>query len=156
ATLVVLLLSFLVTEGAEGQRLRFSITGGSPITFPNPTEAHYDAGSVPASSAALGWTENITGGGNTNRTSIVSVRANSSVMGGTKPIGDLQWKRSDLAVWNSLTTSNVVVESRPIRNNGINDPWSNSMTWRVLLDWANDGPATYTPTVVVTSTLTTP
>jgi hypothetical protein len=51
----------------------------------------------------------------------------------------------------------VVVESRPIRRNPpLNDPWGNSILFRVLLNWANDPPAVYSPTIVLTNTLTTP
>jgi hypothetical protein len=79
-------------------------------------------------------------------------------MGGTKPIGDLEWRRSDLGVWNPMTTSDVVVQSNPMRQflPTINDPWTNSIVFRTVLNWANDGPAVYTPTIVITTTLTTP
>jgi hypothetical protein len=148
----------LVTAGvAEAQRLRLTITSGAPIAFPAVTEAHYDGGSVPAS-AALAFSVQLTGGaGATLRTGIVSIRAAAAVMGGAKPIADLQWRRNDLGVWNSLTTSNVTIESRTMRRTpALNNPWANSVLFRTLLSWANDPPATYTPTVILTTTLTTP
>jgi hypothetical protein len=77
-------------------------------------------------------------------------------MGGTKPISDMQWRRSDLATWNSLTTSDVQVESRQMVKSGLNDPWSNSIFFRTALSWTTDGPATYTPTIILTCTITTP
>ena len=77
-------------------------------------------------------------------------------MGGTKPIGDLQWRRGDLATWNSLTTTNSTVESKTMLRNLTNDPYSNTIFFRALLSWSGDGPATYTPTIIVTATLTTP
>ena len=139
------------------QRLTFLVTGGSPVAFPNATEAAYDAGFVGAT-AMLGISMDLLGGGGggVSRTGILSIRASSAVMGGTKPIGDLQWRRSDLATWNSLTTSNVVVQSMTMQRNTLNDPWTNSIAFRTLLSWSSDGPATYTPTIVMTATLTTP
>jgi hypothetical protein len=152
------LLLLLVTAGiAEAQRLRLTINSGAPIAFPAVTEAHYDGGSVPAS-AALAFTVQLSGGAAaTLRTGIVSIRAAAAVMGGTKPIADMQWRRNDLGVWNSLTIANVTVESRQMRRTpALNNPWSNSVLLRTLLSWANDPPATYTPTVILTTTLTTP
>lgn len=146
-----------VVATASAQRLTLTLTGGAPIAFPAVTEAHYDLGSVPAT-AALAFTVQLSGGPpGTNRTGSVSIRAASAVMGGTKPIGDLQWSRNDLpGVWNSLTTTNVVVQSFTMTRGGVNNPWGNSILFRTLLSWANDPPATYTPTVIVTTTLTTP
>ncbi len=146
-----------LTATARAQRLMLTITAGSPVAFPAVTEAMYDAGLVTATTP-LGWTLDIVGpgGAGVNRHGIFSVRGASALMGGTKPIGDLQWRRSDLATWNSLTTADVVVESRAMVKTTLNDPWSNSIVFRTLLSWTNDGPATYTPTIVVTATLTTP
>ena len=155
--LCALALGCLVAARAEAQRLRLTIPSGAPIAFPNATEANYDAGSV-AANAALAFTLQVTGGaGGTLRTGILSIRGASATMGGSKPIGDLQWRRNDLATWNSLTTVNVTVESRTMRRTpALNNPWSNSVLFRTLLNWANDPPATYTPTVIITATLTTP
>ena len=142
---------------AQAQKLTMTLTAGFPVAFPTVTEADYDAGSVTATTP-LGFTLDLLGGGGggTSRTGILSIRATTATMGGTKPIGDLQWRRSDLGTWNSLTTTNVVVESHTMIRNSTNDPWSNSIVFRTLLSWTADGPATYTPTIVVTATLTTP
>lgn len=138
------------------QRLTLAITSGGPVAFPAVTEAHYDAGSVPTS-APLAFSVTLSGGpAGTNRTGSVAIRAAAAVMGGTKPIADLEWRRNDLATWNSLTTSDVTVQSMTMQRGGLNDPWMNSVALRTLLSWANDGPATYTPTIVMTVTLTTP
>ena len=157
AFLPLALLATSVAGTAHAQKLTLTLTGGSPIAFPAPTETDYDNTFVPAT-AALGFTLDLLGGGGggVNRHGILSIRAASSVMGGTKPIGDMQWRRSDLATWNSLTTADVQVESRAMVRNTTNDPWSNSILFRVNLNWANDGPATYTPTIILTATLTTP
>lgn len=155
-TLLLFLTTPALTGAATAQRLRLTLNSGAPIAFPVVTEADYDAGSVTAS-APLAFTLSLTGGAaNTDRTGILSIRASAAVMGGTKPIGDMQWRRSDLGVWNSLTTADVVVESHTMRRSGLNNPWSNSVEFRALLDWSTDGAATYTPTIILTATLTTP
>ena len=157
-TLLLLALALPALPGrAVAQKLTLLITGGAPIAFPTVTETDYDAGSVTATTA-LGYSLDLLGGGGggVNRTGSISIRATTTTMGGTKPIADLQWRRSDLATWNSMTTTNAVVESRTMRRNTLNDPYTGSIVFRVLLSWDNDGPATYTPTIVVTATLTTP
>ena len=147
----------MLAGAAHAQKLTLSTTAGNPVAFPTPTETDYDNGSV-AATAALAFTLDLLGGGGAgvNRHGILSIRASSAVMGGTKPIGALEWRRSDLATWNSLTTADVQVESRAMMKSTLNDPWSNSIFFRTLLSWANDGPATYTPTIIITATLTTP
>src|SRR5690348_1828585 len=81
-------------QGAIKNRLTLS---GITITFPTVTEANYDAGFVAASnSITFTFDASKAGGANsgTQRTSIVSVKATTTTMGGTKSIGDLQWRRS--------------------------------------------------------------
>ena len=147
----------IMATGARAQQLTLTTTAGNPIAFPTVTEANYDAGSV-AATALLAFTLDLTkgGGAGVNRHGILSIRASSALMGGAKPIGDLQWRRSDLATWNNVTTTDVQVESRAMVKGGLNDPWSNSIQFRTLLSWSIDGPATYTPTIVLTATITTP
>jgi hypothetical protein len=78
-------------------------------------------------------------------------------MGGTKPVTDLQWQRADQpGTWNSVTTANVVIESRPIQKNKLNDTWTNTLTFRTLLNYSTDAPATYSANLVLTLTVTTP
>lgn len=153
-SLMVLLAA--LPSAVAAQRLTLTLNSGSPVAFPNATEANYDAGFVTATSPLAFTVDLNSGPPGVNRTTIVSIRAASAVMGGTKPISDLQWRRSDLGTWNGLTTSNVTVESRPIVRNGTNDPWSNSILFRTLLSWSSDGPASYAPTIILTVTLTTP
>ena len=155
ATLLLALLATTVAGTAHAQIMTLTLTGGSPIAFPNPTETDYDNGFV-AATTAMGFTLDLFKGGGGARHGILSIRAASATMGGTKPIADMQWRRSDLATWNSLTTTDVQVESRAMVKNGLNDPWSNSVFFRTLLSWTVDGPATYTPTIILTNTITTP
>ena len=156
ACLCLIPLLAVLPSAATAQRLTLTLNSGSPVAFPNATEADYDAGFVAATSPLAFTVDLNSGPPGVNRTTIVSIRAASAVMGGTKPISDLQWRRNDLGTWNGLTTSNVTVESRPIVRNSTNDPWSNSILFRTLLSWSTDGPATYSPTIILTVTLTTP
>lgn len=153
AALVALVLPVTV----EGQVVRNRLTlSATTITFPAVTEADYDAGSVAASSSITFTMDARNGATGTTRTSIVSIRAGSATLGSGKPVSDLEWSRADVGTWNGLSTTDVTIESRQFRRNGPNDPWSNTVNFRSLLDWASDGPATYTATIVFTLTITTP
>ena len=162
---------FLVAALLAGARLpvlaaqgniRNSITlSAITIPFPTATEADYDAGAVAASSPITVTFDSKKNAGNqpnVQRTSTLSIRATSTTLGGTKPIGDLQWQRNGTAPggWNSLTTTDAVVESRQFVFNGVNDPWSTTVYFQTLLSWANDPPGSYAATVVFTLTITTP
>ena len=130
------------------------------LTFPTITETDFDNGSVNALNsitATIDATKASGPQGAVLRTSILSVRATAANLGGTKPVSDLQWRRSDLATWNGLTTTDVTIESRPIRfSPALNDPWSRQILFRTLLNWATDSPGAYNATLVFTLTITTP
>jgi len=129
--------------------------GGGPVNFSAPTVTDYTNGFV-LDATPLSYTVNIQADLNTQRTSIIEISSTSANLGGGKALSDLQWRRSDLGTWNALTTSPATVESRPIRNGTLNDPWSNSVVFRLLLSWTADGPATHTANITVTLTVTTP
>jgi len=129
--------------------------GGGPVNFTAPTVTDYTNGFV-LDATPLTYTVNIQADLNTQRTSIIEISSTSANLGGGKALADLQWRRSDLTAWNSLTTTPVTVESRSIRNGTLNDPWSNSVVFRLLLSWTADGPATHTANITVTMTVTTP
>jgi hypothetical protein len=158
------LLLLLGTAEAQAQKLTLLIPSGSPVAFPNATEADYDNATVNATTGSVTATAPLAysldllggGGGGVSRTGSLSIRASTATMGGTKPIGDLQWRRSDLGTWNDMTTTNVTVQSNTMVRNTTNDPYTNSIVFRVKLNWGTDGPATYTPTIILTATLTTP
>ena len=120
----------------------------------SPTVADYNVGFVVNPTGIL-FTITLAGA-SANRTTTVSIRSSSATLGGGKPIGDLEWRRADLVAWNAMTTTDAAVESRPVRKNTLNDPWSNQVFLRILLNWASDPPATYTAPIVFTLTVTTP
>jgi hypothetical protein len=127
----------------------------APAVFPAPAVADYDAGFV-NDPTGITWTISVAGGGGKMRTSIVSIRSSSASLGGGKALSDLQWRRADLATWNAMTTTNATIESRQIQDKKLNDPWSNTVFFRMLLSWTTDPPGTYSAGLVITLTLTTP
>jgi hypothetical protein len=142
----------LVASSLGAQKTNFTVTGGT-ITFPAPTAADYIAGFVNAASGAT-FTVNSTNG--VPRTTTVAIRSTSANLGNGKVIGDLQWRRSDLATWSSIALTDAQVEQRIVINKGLNDPWSNTIFFRVVLSWTSDGPATYSANYQLTLSQTVP
>jgi len=151
-TLILAAVALATPAMAQGWSLQ--LTAGAPVAFPTPTEANYDAGYVDAG-AALAFTVNATSG-LSYRNAAVSIRSTSGTMGGTKSIADLQWRRGDVATWTPMTTTNAAVDAKAMINGFINDPWSNTILFRTLLNWATDAPGSYNPTLVVTLTIAAP
>jgi hypothetical protein len=134
------------------QKTDIAVTGGT-VTFPAPTVTDFVNGYVDAT-AGVTFTINATTG--TSRTTTVSVRSTSANLGGGKLIGDLQWRRSDLATWNSISLTDAQVEQRIVIRNSLNDPWSNTIFFRMVLTWATDAPGTYSGNYVITLSQTVP
>ena len=128
----------------------------TPNVFPAPAVADYNAGLIANPTGVVFTVDVLTGPASTQRTTTVSIRSSSATLGGGKVLSDLQWLRADLATWNAMTTVDATIESRPVRRNNLNDPWSNTVFFRMLLSWTTDAPATYSAGLVFTLTLTTP
>jgi len=153
---LVLVLTLLLPSRVFAQgSVVLTVTGG-PVTVPAPAVADYNAGFV-LDPAALSYSVAISGGPPTMlRSTTVSIRATSGSFG-TLPVGDLQWERSDLTTWNSLTTTDVQVEARTgLQRTLGNTNWSNSVHFRCLIAWTNTPPATYSTNIIVTLTVTSP
>jgi len=142
----------LVASPLGAQRTNLTVTGGT-ITFPAPTAADYIAGFV---NSTTGATFTIDSQNGVPRTTTVSIRSTSPNLGNGKLIGDLQWRRSDLATWSSITLSDSQVEQRIVINKGLNDPWSNTVFFRMVLNWTSDAPATYAANYQITLSQTVP
>lgn len=134
------------------QKTILTVAGGT-ITFAAPTAADYIAGFI---DAATGATFTLNAQTGTSRTTTISIRSTSGSLGNGKVIGDLQWRRSDLATWNSITLTDVQVEQRVVVRGVLNDPWSNTIFFRMKLTWATDAPATYTGNYQITLSQTVP
>ena len=145
----------LLTSPLAAQNPQTSLTlAGAVITFPAPTAADYINGFV-NSATGVTFTVNATAG-NQSHTTTVLIRATSANLGGGKVIGDLQWRRSDLVTWNSITAINTQVEQRVQVRNGTNDPWTNTIFFRMLLAWSTDAPATHSANYSITLSQTVP
>ena len=141
----------LFSSPLAAQKTILTLTGGV-VTFPAPTAADYDAGYI--DSPGMTFTVNAQTGA--SRTTTISIRSTSASLGGAKPIGELQWRRADLAVWNPIALSDAQVEQRVQVRNGLNDPWNNTIFFRMLLNWTTDPPATYAANYVITLSQTVP
>jgi len=142
------------TAAAQGNpRTALTLAGGT-ITFPAPTANDYVAGFVNSSSGVTFTVDATTG--NQSHTTTILIHATSASLGGGKVIGDLQWRRSDLTTWTSIAPAAAQVEQRVQVRNGLNDPWSNTIFFRLLLNWTTDAPATYTAAYQITLSQTVP
>jgi len=142
----------LFASSLAAQRTILTVAGGT-VTFPAPTAADFDAGYIDSPTGAA-FTINAQTGA--SRTTTVSISSTSATLGGGKVIGELQWRRSDLAVWNSMAVTDAQVEQRVQVRNGLNDPWNNTIFFRMLLNWTTDPPATYAANYVITLSQTVP
>jgi hypothetical protein len=142
----------LLASPLEAQRTILTLTSGT-IAFAPPTAIDYDAGYT---DSPTGVTFAVNAQTGTSRTTTISIRSTSASLGSGKAIGELQWRRSDLAVWNSITLTDAQVEQRVQVRNGLNDPWGNTIFFRMLLNWTTDPPATYTGNYVITLSQTVP
>jgi hypothetical protein len=134
------------------QKTNLTLSGGT-IAFPAPTAADYIAGFV-NSTGGVTFSVNAQNGG--SRTTTVSIRSTSANLGNGKVIGDLQWRRSDLATWNDITLTDTQVEQRIVVRNGLNDPWNNTVFFRLKLAWTSDAPGTYAANYQITLSQTVP
>ena len=128
-----------VSEAQGNRRTGVTITG-FPRTVTSTTPDDFDAGFVSLGSTTftVQLRTNAGAGGFSPRVTTVNVRCGAPCPG---TAGQLQWRRADLGVWNSLSTAFNTVESRTATFNGINDPWTNSIEWRYVLLWATTPPA---------------
>ena len=145
-------LALMVASPLAAQKTILTLTGGA-ITFAAPTAADYIAGFI---NSGTGVAFNLAAQTGASRTTTVSIRSLSATLGGGKVIGNLQWRRSDLATWNSITLTDAQVEQRVQVRNGLNDPWGNTIFFRMILTWTTDAPATYSGTYQLTLSQTVP
>ena len=155
---ILLLLAGKMSVPATAQRTTLSVSG-FPITF-SPTAAQLSTGFVDSPSP-ITFTVDATAGTTAQRTTIVTIRCEAPCpVSGSKSMSGLNWRRADLALWNAMTTVDAFVESRFVYRNqplpASNDPWSNSIYWRALVDWTTDAPGTSTYNIVMTLTVTVP
>jgi len=142
----------LFASPLAAQKTSLTLSGGT-ITFPAPTAADYINGYV-NSTTGVTFTLNSVNG--VSRTTTVSIRSSSPDLGNGKVISDLTWRRSDLVTWNAISLTDAQVEQRIMINKLTNDPWSNTIFFRMALNWTSDAPATYTANYAITVSQTVP
>lgn len=142
----------LCASPLAAQKTILTLTGAT-ITFNAPTAADYIAGYI---DSPTGVTFTLNAQTGASRTTTASIRSTSASLGGGKVIGDLQWRRSDLAAWNSMTLTDGQVEQRIVVRGVLNDTWSNTIFFRMLLNWTTDAPATYSGNYQITLSQTVP
>lgn len=136
----VAVLMATATAAAAQNRLTQLTVSGFPLADAETSVAELDAGSI-----ALGSTDFtvdlLTNAGNPylNRyTNIEVICAAPCPVDVTR----LQWRRADQATWNSLSDVTwTSIEVRLATFNGANDPWSQTVFWRYLVDWTTTPPA---------------
>ena len=153
AAVLVALVLYASQLVAQNPRTSLTLAGGT-ITFPSPTAADFVNGFV---NSATGVTFTLdASAGNQSHTTTILLRSTSPNLGNGKILGDLQWRRSDLTTWNSITVTDAQVEQRVQVRNGLNDPWSNTIYFRMILNWTTDPPATYSANYQITLAQTVP
>ncbi len=145
----------LLASPLSAQNPKTNLTlAGATITFNAPTATDYVNGFVDSPTGVTFTVDATTG--NQSHTTTILIRSTSANLGNSKLIGDLQWRRSDLGAWNSITLTDAQVEQRVQVRNGLNDPWGNTIFFRMLLNWTTDGPATYSANYRITLSQTVP
>lgn len=144
----------IVAPFAGAQRTTLTLSGFTG-NMGTAAVTDFDNGSMP-SATAIGYSVSISNpGSGTARTATVSIKATTATLGGSKVVGDLQWRRNDLGTWNSMSTTDAAVQSQSgLSGTGVK--YSNSIWLRVLLNWASDPAATYSTTITITLSVTVP
>ena len=151
-TMAIMVAAVFVASPLAAQKTTLTLAGAT-ITFPAPTAADYIAGFV---NSTTGVTFTVAATSGASRTTTVSIRSTSANLGGGKVLADLQWRRSDLSTWNSVTLTDAQIEQRVVIDKGLNDPWSNTVFFRMVLNWTTDAPATYAANYQITLSQTVP
>ena len=153
ASAVIALALIAAPLSAQNPKTDLTLSGGT-VTFPAPTATDYINGYV-YSTSGVTYTLNATNGTASHTTTIL-LRATSTNLGNGKLLTDLEWRRSDLASWNAISTTNTQVEQKVMVLNLLNDPWSNTIFFRMKLSWTSDAPATYAANYQITLSQTVP
>lgn len=142
------------TAEAQGNPRTDLALSGATVTFPAPTATDYLAGFVNSTSGVTFTVD--AANGSQPHTTTVQIRSLSASLGGGKVLADLQWRRSDLVAWNTIALTDAQVEQRVQVRGVLNDPWSNTIFFRMLLTWTADAPGTYSANYQITLSQTVP
>jgi hypothetical protein len=148
------LVVFATAAAAQGNPKTDLTLAGGTITFPAPTATDYVNGYV-YSTSGVTFTVNATNGAQPHTTT-VRIKATSPNLGNGKVIGDLEWRRSDLTGWTQISPTDAQVEQKPQILILQNDPWSNTIFFRLKLSWTTDAPGAYAGNYQITLSQTVP
>ncbi len=126
--------------------------GGFTGSVGTATAADFVAGFRQAGSDVTLTVRNVSGA--TARTYFIDIFSLNATLGGSKPLSDLEWRRTDLATWNPMSATPTLVRSGAVPGVGVNV--ATGVRLRMRLNWATDVPATYSATVRYRLTVTTP
>lgn len=147
--LVVALLLTTAAASAEAQwfppigRATQMTLSGLPLTVTSTSVADFEAGAVLLGS--FNYTVDLTSNwpfSFSPRRITIELRCSQCPASGTLAIGRLQWRRADVGGWTTISTTFAEVEERVATFGGTNDPWTNAIVLRYLLDWTATPPAT--------------
>ena len=150
-----LLFAFVLATSTARAQTGVALTFGGSVSFAAPTPADYAAGTEEAAGPLSFEVETSTEPSG-SFTTTVRIRSSSATLGGGKAVGDMEWRRGDDPTWHTLTTSDVVVESRIAEGAPEGRTWDNTIHFRIALHWTTDPPATYTANLVLTVSTTQP
>ena len=150
---IIALVFFAAPLSAQNPKTQLTLAGGT-VTFPAPTATDFINGYV-YSTSGVTYTVNATNG-TASHTTTIFIRATSANLGNGKAMADLEWRRSDLAAWNAISATDTQVEQKIVVLNVLNDPWSNTVFFRMKLSWTTDAPATYSANYQITLSQTVP
>ena len=141
----LLLATTLSAAGLNAQNTSLSISGFASGNFGNSTVANFDAGFDEAGQVVT-FTVAITTGAASRKTNVY-ISATAGTIG-SNPIADVVWRRNDLGVWNPLSTTPVLVETRTIA--GVGTSWANGVVLRIQYPWNSTIAEALAATVVFT------
>jgi hypothetical protein len=142
----------LLSAPAVGQTTRLTLSGFSGALGSTGSSDH-DQGYKESAQAVSITVDVQAPQPNAARVATLYVRANASTMGGGKPTSSVTWRRNDLSTWNTLTTSDVFIQSQQMQGSS---SWSNGIWFRVSLDWVDDPPAAYSVGITFSLVVTSP
>jgi hypothetical protein len=154
STIALIAITVLASpSAAQNPKTDLTLSGGT-ITFPAPTAIDYVNGYV-YSTSGVGFTVDASNG-NQSHTTTIRIKATSPDLGNGKVIADLEWRRSDLTGWTPIAATDAQVDQKIQVRGVLNDPWSNTVFFRLVLRWTTDAPATYSANYQITLSQTVP
>lgn len=131
----------LVAGASEAQNRRTVLTvTGLPLSVTQTNTAAFDTSNVPIGTVTftVNLTTNTGGGGFSPRRTTVQIRCNAC----TGNFARIQWRRGDLATWNTLSNTYVTIDNPVLAFlGGPTVEYTNTLAFRYQLAYASDPPS---------------